>query len=80
LCFQSGDESAKESVLSALKGVIKHAGKSVSATIRSRGCGLLKDLLQVDSDDIRSCAAKVIGTLSQVIITSIYRLSILIVS
>lgn len=63
--LQSGDESVKESVLSALKGVIKHAGKSVSAAIRSRGCGLLKDLLQADSDEIRSCAAKVIGTLSQ---------------
>jgi hypothetical protein len=68
LCFQSGDESVKESVLSALKGVIKHAGKSVSAAIRSRGCGLLKDLLQADSDEIRSCAAKVIGTLFQVMI------------
>ncbi|PUZ37288.1 hypothetical protein GQ55_9G107200 [Panicum hallii var. hallii] len=62
--LQSGDESVKESVLSALKGVIKHAGKSVSAAIRSRGCDLLKDLLQADADDVRSCAAKVIGTLS----------------
>lgn len=64
--FQSGDESVKESVLSALKGVIKHAGKSVSSAIRSRGCALLKDLLQADADDVRSCSAKVIGTLSQV--------------
>ncbi|ONM08702.1 ILITYHIA [Zea mays] len=63
--LQSGDESVKESVLSALKGVIKHAGKSVSAPIRSRGCALLEDLLQAEADDIRSCAAKVIGTLSQ---------------
>ncbi|CAL4935623.1 unnamed protein product [Urochloa decumbens] len=62
--LQSGDESVKESVLSALKGVIKHAGKSVSSAIRSRGCNLLKDLLQADADDVRSCAAKVIGTLS----------------
>ncbi|RLN18249.1 translational activator GCN1 [Panicum miliaceum] len=62
--LQSGDESVKESLLSALKGVIKHAGKSVSAAIRSRGCDLLKDLLQADADDVRSCAAKVIGTLS----------------
>ncbi|XP_062212235.1 protein ILITYHIA-like [Phragmites australis] len=63
--LQSGDESVKESVLSALKGVINHAGKSVSSAIRSRGCALLKDLLQADADDVRSCAAKVIGTLSQ---------------
>ncbi|GJN23498.1 hypothetical protein PR202_gb11149 [Eleusine coracana subsp. coracana] len=63
--LQSGDESVKESVLSALKGVIKHAGKSVSSAIRSRGCALLKDLLQADADDVRSCSAKVVGTLSQ---------------
>ncbi|CAD6206440.1 unnamed protein product [Miscanthus lutarioriparius] len=63
--LQSGDESVKESVLSALKGVIKHAGKSVSSAIRSRGCALLEDLLQAQADDVRSCAAKVIGTLSQ---------------
>ncbi|AQK60664.1 ILITYHIA, partial [Zea mays] len=63
--LQSGDESVKESVLSALKGVIKHAGKSVSSAIRSRGCALLEDLLQAEADDVRSCAAKVIGTLSQ---------------
>jgi hypothetical protein len=66
--IQSGDESVKESVLSALKGVIKHAGKSVSSAIRSRGCALLEDLLQAEADDVRSCAAKVIGTLSQVMI------------
>lgn len=65
---QSGDESVKESVLSALKGIIKHAGKSVSSAIRSRGCALLEDLLQAESDDVRSCAAKVIGTVSQVMI------------
>ena len=53
-------------MLSALKGVIKHAGKSVSSAIRSRGCALLEDLLQAEADDVRSCAAKVIGTLSQV--------------
>lgn len=58
-------------MLSALKGVIKHAGKSVSAAIRSRGCDLLKDLLHADADDVRSCAAKVIGTLSLVIIVLI---------
>ena len=55
-------------MLSALKGVIKHAGKSVSSAIRSRGCALLEDLLQAQADDVRSCAAKVIGTLSQVMI------------
>jgi HEAT repeat protein len=63
--LQSGDDAVKESVLSALKGVVRHAGKSVSSAIRTRGCALLKDLLQVDADDVRSSAAKAIGTLSQ---------------
>ncbi|VAI01787.1 unnamed protein product [Triticum turgidum subsp. durum] len=63
--LQSGDDAVKESVLSALKGVVRHAGKSVSSAIRSRGCTLLKDLLQADADDVRSSAAKAIGTLSQ---------------
>ncbi|KAM0871526.1 hypothetical protein ACQ4PT_039331 [Festuca glaucescens] len=63
--LQSGDDAVKESVLSALKGVVRHAGKSVSSAIRSRGCALLKDLLEADADDVRSSAAKAIGTLSQ---------------
>uniref|UniRef100_J3LSA3 TOG domain-containing protein n=1 Tax=Oryza brachyantha TaxID=4533 RepID=J3LSA3_ORYBR len=63
--LQSGDDSVKESVLSALKGVVRHAGKSVSPVVRSRGCDLLKDLLQADADDVRSSAAKAIGTLCQ---------------
>ncbi|KQK13484.1 protein ILITYHIA [Brachypodium distachyon] len=63
--LQSGDDTVKESVLSALKGVVRHAGKSVSSAIRSRGCALLKDLLEAEADDVRSSAAKAIGTLSQ---------------
>uniref|UniRef100_A0A0E0KIC6 TOG domain-containing protein n=1 Tax=Oryza punctata TaxID=4537 RepID=A0A0E0KIC6_ORYPU len=63
--LQSGDDAVKESVLSALKGVVRHAGKSVSPVVRSRGCDLLKDLLQADADDVRSSAAKAIGTLCQ---------------
>lgn len=52
--------------MTALKGVIKHAGKSVSGAIRSRGCLLLRDILVLEDDDARSSAAKVIGLLSQV--------------
>ncbi|KAF0910338.1 hypothetical protein E2562_001518, partial [Oryza meyeriana var. granulata] len=63
--LQSGDDAVKESVLSALKGVVRHAGKSVSPVVRSRGCDLLKDLLRADADDVRSSAAKAIGTLCQ---------------
>lgn len=46
--------------------MIKHAGKSVSGAVRSRGCLLLRDILVLEDDDARSSAAKVIGLLSQV--------------
>lgn len=53
-------------MLTALNGVVKHAGKCVSSGTRSRVCILLGDMLQVDDDEVRGTAAKVIGTLSQV--------------
>nr|CAD1820930.1 unnamed protein product [Ananas comosus var. bracteatus] len=65
--LQGSDGGVREAVLMALKGVIKHTGKSVSSGVRYRGFILLKDLLQVDDDEVRSSAAKVIGTLSQYI-------------
>ncbi|KAJ0966557.1 hypothetical protein J5N97_023474 [Dioscorea zingiberensis] len=63
--LQASDGGVREAVLTALKGVIKHAGKSVSTTVRSRLCALLKDLLQVDDEEVQVSTAKVIGTLSQ---------------
>jgi len=53
-------------VLTALNGVIKHAGKRVSGVIRSRVCILLKDTIQLEDDEVRESAAKVMGTVSQV--------------
>ncbi|XP_078182456.1 putative protein kinase regulator ILITHYIA isoform X2 [Carex rostrata] len=63
--LQGSDGGVRDAVLTALKGVIKHAGKSVSGAIRSRGCLLLRDILVLEDDDARSSAAKVIGLLSQ---------------
>ncbi|KAJ1694352.1 hypothetical protein LUZ63_011050 [Rhynchospora breviuscula] len=63
--LQGSDGGVRDAVLTALKGVIKHAGKSVSSAIRSRGCLLLRDILVFEDDDARSSAAKVIGLLSQ---------------
>lgn len=53
-------------MLTALKGVLKHAGKSVSYPTKTRVVILLKDLIHVDADQIRTCAAGVLGTMSQV--------------
>ena len=66
LIFQVSDGGVREAVLTALRGVIKHAGKSVSSAVRSRLCTILKDLLQLDGEEVQVSTAKVMGTLSQV--------------
>lgn len=63
--LQASDGGIREAVLTALKGVIKHAGKSVGSVIRSRVCLLLRDTIQLDDDEVRESAAKVIGNISQ---------------
>ncbi|KAF9610038.1 hypothetical protein IFM89_019766, partial [Coptis chinensis] len=63
--LQASDGGVREAVLTALKGVIKHAGKSVSAATKTRVVLILKDLIHVDDDQIRNCAARVLGTMSQ---------------
>ncbi|XAR48876.1 hypothetical protein NMG60_11031843 [Bertholletia excelsa] len=63
--FQASDGGIRESILSALKGVLKHAGKSVSNTVRSRVYVFLKDLIHNDDDQIRSSAASILGIISQ---------------
>ncbi|CAD5191281.1 unnamed protein product [Musa acuminata subsp. malaccensis] len=59
------DGGIREAVLAALKGVVKHAGKSVSGAVRLRACTLVRDMLQLDDDEVRSSAAKVMGIISQ---------------
>ncbi|CAN6460506.1 unnamed protein product [Victoria cruziana] len=63
--LQASDGGTREAVLVALKGVVKHAGKIVSSPVRSRALTLLKDLIQLEDDHIRSSAGSVLGTLSQ---------------
>ncbi|KAM0941961.1 putative armadillo-like helical, translational activator Gcn1, TOG domain-containing protein [Dioscorea sansibarensis] len=63
--LQVSDGGVREAVLTALRGVIKHAGKSVSGAVRSRLCTILKDLLQLDDEEVQVSTAKVMGTLSQ---------------
>ncbi|KAL5712127.1 eIF-2-alpha kinase activator GCN1 [Ranunculus cassubicifolius] len=62
--LQASDGGVREAVLTALKGVLKHAGKSVSSASKSRVVILLKDFIHVDDDQIRSCSARVLGTMS----------------
>ncbi|KAF6144359.1 hypothetical protein GIB67_024586 [Kingdonia uniflora] len=63
--LQASDGGVREAILTALKGVLKHAGKSVSISIRSRVAVLLKELINLDDDQVRSSSARVLGTMSQ---------------
>nr|XP_016491594.1 PREDICTED: eIF-2-alpha kinase activator GCN1-like isoform X3 [Nicotiana tabacum] len=62
---QTSDVGIREATLTALKGVIKHAGGSVSIASRTRVYTLLKDLIHNDDDQIRSSAASIFGIISQ---------------
>ncbi|KAK9083066.1 hypothetical protein Scep_029537 [Stephania cephalantha] len=63
--LQLSDGGVQEAALTALNGVVKHAGKSVSNATRSRVTLALKDLIYVDVDEIRISASRVLGTMSQ---------------
>ncbi|VFQ92643.1 unnamed protein product [Cuscuta campestris] len=63
--LQMSDVAIRETILTALKGVIKHAGKSLSSTSRTRVYKLLMDWINNDDDQIRVCAASILGIISQ---------------
>ncbi|KAJ6855029.1 hypothetical protein NC651_039871 [Populus alba x Populus x berolinensis] len=48
--YQASDAGVREAILTALKGVLKHAGKSVSDPVRVRVFSQLKDLIHHDDD------------------------------
>ncbi|MQL85382.1 hypothetical protein Taro_017909, partial [Colocasia esculenta] len=63
--LQTSDVGIQEAVLAALKGVVKHAGKSVGSSVRSRACVIIKDFIQLDDEELRSSAAKALGAISK---------------
>uniref|UniRef100_A0A6N2KG60 TOG domain-containing protein n=1 Tax=Salix viminalis TaxID=40686 RepID=A0A6N2KG60_SALVM len=63
--LQASDAGVREAILTALKGVLKHAGKSVSDPVRVRVFSQLKDLIHHDEDQVRICAASILGITSQ---------------
>ncbi|THG08932.1 protein ILITYHIA [Camellia sinensis] len=63
--LQVSDGGVREAILTALKGVLKHAGKSVSSSVRIRVYTLLKDLIYNDDDQIRASASSILGIISQ---------------
>ncbi|XP_020981860.1 LOW QUALITY PROTEIN: protein ILITYHIA [Arachis duranensis] len=63
--LQGSDGGVREAILSALKGVLKHAGKNVSSAVRNRVYTVLKDLIHHDDDKVRAYAANILGVLTQ---------------
>ncbi|GAB4855804.1 eIF-2-alpha kinase activator GCN1 [Ancistrocladus abbreviatus] len=65
--LQASEGGVREAILTALRGVVKHAGKSLNATVRSRVYDLLKDLIDNDDDQVRISAASILGLISKYI-------------
>lgn len=63
--LQASDSGVREAILTALKGVIKYAGKSVSPATRSRVYSVLQDLIHHDDDQVRMYASSILGVVSQ---------------
>lgn len=63
--FQACDAGVRETILTALRGVVKHAGKSMGAPVRTRVYDLLRSLLDQEDDQIRTSAAGILGSISQ---------------
>ncbi|KAF2306959.1 hypothetical protein GH714_022778 [Hevea brasiliensis] len=63
--LQASDAGVREAILMALKGVLKHAGKSVSSAVKIRVYSQLNDLVHHDDDQVRISAASILGITSQ---------------
>jgi len=63
--LQASDGGVRDAILTALKGVLKHSGKSVSSTFRTRVYTVLQDLICNDEDQIRASASSMLGIISQ---------------
>nr|XP_034903594.1 protein ILITYHIA-like [Populus alba] len=63
--LHASDAGVREAILTALKGVLKHAGKSVSDLVSVRVFSQLKDLIHHDDDQVRISTASILGITSQ---------------
>ncbi|XP_074307849.1 protein ILITYHIA [Silene latifolia] len=65
--LQASDGGVREAVLTALRGVVKHAGKSVSVAVRTRVYDVLKNLIDHEDDQVRASVASILGITSEYI-------------
>ncbi|KAJ8432030.1 hypothetical protein Cgig2_026733 [Carnegiea gigantea] len=63
--LQASDGGVRAAVLTALRGVVKHAGKSVSVAVRTRVYESLKNLIDHEDDQVRASAASILGIISE---------------
>ncbi|KAG2312032.1 hypothetical protein Bca52824_023589 [Brassica carinata] len=63
--FLAADSGVREAILSAMRGIIKHAGKSIGPAVRIRIFDLIKDLMHNDDDQVRISATSMLGVLSK---------------
>ncbi|CAI9264655.1 unnamed protein product [Lactuca saligna] len=59
--LHASEGGVREAILVALKGVVKHAGKSVSGPVKTRVFDLSNELIYNDDDQIRSSSARILG-------------------
>ncbi|XP_052624471.1 protein ILITYHIA-like [Lactuca sativa] len=64
--LHASEGGVREAILVALKGVIKHAGKSVSSPVKTRVFDLSNELIYNDDEQIRSSSARILGIISEV--------------
>ncbi|KAL3654018.1 eIF-2-alpha kinase activator GCN1 [Castilleja foliolosa] len=63
--LQASDIAVQEAILTALEGVIKNTGKSLSSVVVTRVHTQLKDMAYSEDDQIRTSAAGILGILLQ---------------
>ncbi|EPS58996.1 hypothetical protein M569_15816, partial [Genlisea aurea] len=63
--LQASDVAIQEAMLTALEGVIRNSGKSISAAVVTRTLGQLKGIVYSEHDNLRSSSARVLGPLLQ---------------
>lgn len=63
---QTSDVGVCEAILTALKGVVKHAGQSLGTVVKTRIYVLLMDLIHSEDDQLRISSSIIFGRFSLV--------------
>ncbi|KAL3681502.1 hypothetical protein R1sor_024458 [Riccia sorocarpa] len=63
--LQVSEGGVREAMLTALKGVMRYAGKNVSQPVLERVVAALEELLPSDEDEVRGLSARTLGIVSQ---------------